>query len=111
MESYINTNKEKGEERHHAICDHCGKLVYPDARNIFLWFGFNCMDTGMFISNDCKKDYYIKKNAGHYGKEHAHKYSEFPVMVPWTIDPTKYKKPIEVITDPKNPLQFQFNFI
>lgn len=78
---------ERGEERHHAICDHCGKTVYPSAKNIYLWHGFECMDTGMFVSFDCRQDFYAKKNAGEYGVLHAGKYMERPVSVPWEKEP------------------------
>ncbi len=71
------------EERHKIECDHCQKLAYPSHKNPNIFWGFQCMDTGMFVSNDCKKDYYLAKNTGKYGIEHANKYSEMPVMVPW----------------------------
>lgn len=85
----IYKNYEKGSERHHGICDHCGSMIFPSHRNPYVFFGFLCQDTGMFIYNDCRKDFYTKKNQGIYGKEHAHKYSEMPVPVPWEKYPVR----------------------
>jgi hypothetical protein len=92
METFKNT--ERGAERHHAVCDHCGKTCYPSHKNINVFFGFLDSDTNMFVSNDCKKDYYSNKNKGKYGVQHINKYSEMPVMVPWAKNP--YKKPIQL---------------
>lgn len=99
------TKIENDIEYHHAICDHCGKYVYPSHQNIYLFFGFMCSDTNMFISNDCKKDYYLKKNNAYYGKEHVNKYSETPVMVPWKKEPKRAPLYQELIFDKKNPSQ------
>lgn len=103
MEMYM--THERGDERHHAICDHCNKTVYPSHKNDNLWFGFMCQDTKMFVSFDCKTDFYIRKNAGEYGPQHAHKYSEVPVMVPWVNKPEYPPLYQEVITDSKKPWQ------
>lgn len=96
---------ENGIEYHHAICDHCGKYVYPSHKNVNIFFGFMCTDTNMFISNDCKVEYYKNKNLGIYGLEHSNKYSETPVMVPWKNEPKRPPLYQELIFDKNNPSQ------
>jgi len=103
MEKYVRI--ENNQEYHHSICEHCRKQVYPSHKNPYLFFGFLCMDTKMFISNDCKEDYYLKKNKGDYGNEHRYKYSEMPVPVPWKSEP-KFAPPYqELFFDTKIPSQ------
>lgn len=75
------------QERHHIICDVCGKQNYPDHRNPFIFFGFRCTDTGLFVGFDCRKKFYEEKNLGKYGINHINKYSETPVPVPWKFPP------------------------
>jgi hypothetical protein len=96
---------ENGQEFHKAICDHCSKQVYPSHKNPHLFFGFLCMDTKMFVSNDCKNDYYLKKNKGEYGNEHRHKYSEMPIQVPWKNEPKFLPLYEELYFDNKIPSQ------
>jgi hypothetical protein len=85
---------EADKEHHKAICGHCGKLTYPSHKNIYVFFGFMCSDTKKFVNNDCRTDFYNRKNAGEYGIQHANKYSETPVIVPWTKCPER--KPVQL---------------
>jgi hypothetical protein len=78
----IHKNKERGEDRFHVICNVCERSVAPDHNKPGIFYGFICNDTKMFVCMDCKTNYYINKNLGVYGKEHAYKYSEMPVPVP-----------------------------
>jgi hypothetical protein len=96
---------ENGQEYHHAICDHCGKYVYPSNKNVYIFFGFMCADTRMFVSNNCKEDFYKNKHQGVYGIEHKNKYSETPVIVPWKKEPKFLPLFQELIFDKKNPSQ------
>jgi hypothetical protein len=59
----------------------------------------------MFVSNDCKKDYYKNKNQGIYGIAHINKYSETPVMVSWKKEPKFVPLYQELIFDKRNPSQ------
>lgn len=103
MKTYLKI--EDNQEYHSAICDHCGKQTFPSHKNPHLFFGFLCGDTKMFINNDCKEDYYVKKNNGYYGNEHRHKYSEMPVQVEWKNEPKFAPLYQEIIFDPRTPSQ------
>jgi hypothetical protein len=74
-------------ERHTIVCGVCGKSVKPDSRNPFLFFGFKCTDTNLFVGFECRKKYYKEKNLGKYGIKHMNKISETPVPVPWRSQP------------------------
>jgi hypothetical protein len=94
-----------GQEYHHAVCDHCSKLFYPSHKNPYIFFGFMCLDTKMFISNDCKEDYYLKKNRGDYGNQHRFKFTEMPIQVPWKNEPKRLPIYQELYFDKKMPSQ------
>lgn len=62
-------------------CIICNRHPKPSANNPNLYNGFRCQDTGHFVHWNCREEFYRKKHGGEFGAQHAHKYSEVPVVI------------------------------
>lgn len=57
-------------------CTYCKKDPGAKPGNPNVWFGFLDKDTNQYVCWNCRNKHYETKNK----TEHAHKYSEYPVM-------------------------------